>query len=66
MSQKHHKHRKNEKDMDMRDPRMDKHMKQKHDSPVDRQAEGSMDGPHLIDPTEQSNRSMDEGKVYDL
>lgn len=28
--------------------------------------EGKMDGPHLSDPTEASNRSQDEGKVYDL
>lgn len=64
MSHKHKKHRKDENDM--RDPRMNENMEQQQDMPTDRKAEGTMDGPHLTDPTEASNRSMDEGKVYDL
>ena len=52
--------------MDQKDPMIDESMEQKVDTKEADQAESSMDGPHLMDPGEATNKSQDEGKVYDL
>jgi hypothetical protein len=51
---------------DQKDPLIEQGMDQKVDMKGADQAESSMDGPNLIDPGEETNKSQDEGKVYDL
>jgi hypothetical protein len=55
-----------EEKMDREDPRMKKQMDTKKDVKGEDRQEGSMDGPHIMDPGEVTNRSQDEGKIYDL
>jgi hypothetical protein len=47
--------------------RLQRQMASDHEDERDERRRGiSMDGPNLPDPTEASNRTQDEGKVYDL
>jgi hypothetical protein len=55
-----------EEKMDREDPRMKERMDMKTDMKGEDRQEGSMDGPHIMDPGEATNKSQDEGKVYDL
>lgn len=52
--------------MEKTDPMIDKDLDRQDEMKAEDSAESLMDGPNLIDPGEDTNKSQDEGKVYDL